>query len=124
MTEFDPGMTRRRSHVADALDGIEGEMRRLQIWSPVAPDASALSSELPFCYDTLSLAQWLQWVFLPRMRRILDAAEPLPAQSSIWPLAQEEFGGLAGDASRLLHLIRRFDLLVSASAADPGLPVT
>ncbi|WP_258876037.1 YqcC family protein, partial [Pseudomonas aeruginosa] len=31
-----------------------------------APEA--LASPEPFCVDTLALEQWLQWIFLPRMK--------------------------------------------------------
>jgi len=88
-------------------------MRRLDLWEHESPSPEALASDQPFCFDTLSFSQWLQWVFLPRVKRILERGGPLPAESGIWPLAEECLRGLEPDATYLLSLIRRFDDLIA-----------
>lgn len=88
-------------------------MRRLDLWEDETPSPEALASHQPFCFDTLSFSQWLQWVFLPRMKRILERGGPLPAESGIFPLAEECLRGLEPDATYLLTLIDRFDDLIA-----------
>lgn len=90
--------------VAGQLLLIEAEMRRLDLWSAQPPSAEALASTEPFCVDTLTLPQWLQFVFLPRMRALIEGGRPLPRQCGIAPFAEEYFRGddRAGELIRLL----------------------
>ena len=78
-------MDERLPALADQLLHIERELRLLGWWSAQAPSAEALASQEPFCVDTLSFAQWLQWIFLPRMKLIIESDAVLPARSSIRP---------------------------------------
>ncbi len=100
------------ARAADLVLRIELELRRLERWEATPPSDEALQSDAPFCCDRLSLEQWLQWIFLPRMYRIIEAGAPLPARSGIHAYAEES--PLAGDgaAAALLELIRRFDRLI------------
>jgi uncharacterized protein YqcC (DUF446 family) len=100
--------------ISELLTGIEREMRNLQLWSDDSPAPAAMASRMPFCYDTMQFAQWLQWVLLPRMRIILEERGALPESSDIWPLAEHEFEQLEQDTSQLLSLIRSFDELICA----------
>jgi uncharacterized protein YqcC (DUF446 family) len=95
------------------LADIEGEMRARRMWSDEPPAPAAMASRMPFCYDTLPLAAWLQWVLLPRLRLVIERDDPLPLASDIWPLAQHEFQKLGRDAGKLLQLIRQLDELIS-----------
>lgn len=99
--------------VSETVRAIESEIRRLQLWASEPPTPEAMSSRMPFCYDTLSFAQWLQWVLLPRMCIVLEQRQPLPTASDIWPLAEEAFAGLEQDTTQLLQLIRSFDKLIN-----------
>jgi uncharacterized protein YqcC (DUF446 family) len=67
---------------------------------------------VPFCMDTLSFEQWLQWVFLPRMKRILEQRRPLPRKSGILSYAQEYLDKNDPATDTLLCQIRRFDELI------------
>jgi len=94
-------------------------MRRLGLWTREPPRPEALASRQPFCYDTLAFEQWLQWVFIPRMKRILEQGLELPQDSDIRPLAEEVFSRYSADTSALLGLIRAFDeLIVSRSLSE------
>ena len=84
------------AEVADQLLQLEAEMRRLQLWESEAPSPEALASREPFCVDTLSLPQWLQFVFLPRMSQLIELEQPLPGRSGIAPLAEEFFKNSSG----------------------------
>lgn len=87
-------------------------MRRLRLWKDTAPTPRAMRSVEPFCYDTMGFDEWLQWVFLPRMRAILENGSGLPEESLISPLAEEFCQSHTGDTSVLLELIEQFDRLI------------
>ncbi len=96
------------------MQALEDEMRRLDLWESYPPPAEALDSVVPFCYDTLEFTQWLQWVFVPRTRAIMDRGMPLPAKSDISPLAEMTFAEMEDvDTDALLALIGEFDRLIN-----------
>ncbi len=103
----------RRRHIADLLLAIEAEMRRIDLWENTAPDPQALASAAPFCYDTLQFQQWLQWVFLARMRALLDTGAALPGACDIQPLAEHSFAELPQDTARLVALCGEIDRAIS-----------
>ena len=105
--------TQQRQRAADIVIGIEAEMRRLRMWKDTAPSPRAMRSVEPFCYDTMSFDEWLQWVFLPRMKAILENGA-LPDESNIWPLADEFCRSHGGDTAVLLDLIQQFDDMIEA----------
>lgn len=90
--------------VAEQLLLIEAEMRRLDLWAATAPSPEALASTEPFCVDTLSLPEWLQFVFLPRMRQLIEGEMPLPRQCGIAPMAEEYFRGETPATELIKHL--------------------
>lgn len=99
--------------IADLLLAIEAEMRRIGLWEEISPSPAALASTMPFCYDTLQFAQWLQWVFLARMRALLQAGAALPAACDIQPLAEHSFAELPQDTAHLLTLLGEIDRAIS-----------
>ncbi len=100
------------------VDGIEGELRRTGLWERQRPPTAALASGQPFCYDSLVFPQWLQWVFVPRIRGVLNGLEPLPVDSCIEPYAAECLDSLGGDGDQLLFLLRSFDELISMQSVS------
>lgn len=105
------------SDLVKALLGeLETELKQQQIWAAAPPDAAALASTLPFCYDTMPLENWLQFIFLPRMQALLDAQLSLPAKISVLPMAEQAFSHLGSQAAPLLHIIKRIDDTLSGAA--------
>ncbi|BBM00322.1 YqcC family protein [Microbulbifer sp. GL-2] len=96
------------SEVADQLLQLEGELRRLELWQGEAPPAEALASTEPFCVDTLTLPQWLQFIFLPRMQMMIEQEVPLPRECGIAPIAEEFFKGRGG-AAELVAILEAID---------------
>lgn len=88
-------------------------MRRIALWESTPPAPEALQSLTPFCHDTLQLEQWLQWVFLPKMKCVVEGLEECPSSSDIAPLAEYRFSQLKHPTALLLQLIERFDRLIS-----------
>ena len=99
--------------LAQLLDALQTELDRLHLWETMPPSARALQSSLPFCCDTLRFSQWLQWVFMPRTRALLDAGGAFPFMSAICPMAEEALAGCDWDAGRLLHLLGAIDQAIN-----------
>ena len=102
-----------RTQVAEVLIDIEAELRRLDQWDKIPPSTEALASSQPFCVDTLTLPQWLQFIFLPTMYRMLEENEPLPQRCGIAPMAEEFFRGSGLAIGGLVDALLRIDDLLS-----------
>jgi uncharacterized protein YqcC (DUF446 family) len=98
------------------VDGLESELRRMQLWDTEPPSERRLASSQPFCIDTLAFPQWLQWLLIPRMRSVLAGERPMPTHSAIYPLAEDCFEHIE-DHGTLLTLIERFDQLIREDVA-------
>ncbi len=94
---------------------IERELRTLGWWQAQPPSDQALSSQQPFCVDTLAFEQWLQWIFLPRMKQLIEAGAALPGVCGIQPMAEQVYGGEAAKARVLIKLLGEFDQLLSGA---------
>lgn len=108
-----------RVAVAALLIDIEAELRQLDLWERQPPPAQAMASDQPFCFDTLTFPQWLQFVFLPTLYGLLDAGQPLPEKCGIAPMAQEYFRGSGLATGGLEQALRRIDALLSAGVRAP-----
>lgn len=71
-----------------ALDELVASMQRNQLWASSAPDAKALASTQPFCVDTLTLEQWLQFVMVPTFMAMMANKQALPETCDIYPMAE------------------------------------
>jgi len=101
--------------LADQLLQIERELRLLGWWSAQSPSVEALASQEPFCVDTLSFAQWLQWIFLPRMKLIIESDGALPVRSGIRPMAEVVYQGDLDPVLPLLATLAEFDRLIESA---------
>jgi len=101
-----------RQAIEAVLDQVEQTLRDLDLWEHDRPPPERLASRQPFAFDTLQCHQWLQWQFIPRMRRILRNGAELPAQSAILPYAEECFRAHAADAAELLFTLQLVDELI------------
>lgn len=110
-------MDGRFPEIAEHLLLIERELRLLGLWDEVSPSPEALSSQEPFSVDTLDFEQWLQWIFLPRMKLILEQDLPLPNASGIQEMAEMVFASRAmqGRDQPLQVLLKEFDQLIIAT---------
>lgn len=102
--------------VRQALLDIEQTLRASEFWQSAPPDAAAFSSKEPFCLDTMSAEQWLQWVLLPRMHAMLDGGAPLPRQLAIAPYFEEALTGEADAIVPILARLRALDALFPPAA--------
>ncbi len=96
------------------LHELEAEMRRQRLWSNMPPSPEAMASRMPFMYDTLKAYEWLQWVFIPRTRALIDARGRLPGNCNIHPLAEHHLAARKDiDSVRLLELVLAIDNLMN-----------
>ncbi|MEO0615100.1 MAG: YqcC family protein [Pseudomonadota bacterium] len=108
-----------RDALRSITESIEHELRRLEIWDDEAPSANALQSQEPFCFDTLGFAQWMQWVFLPRVQEVVEHERDMPAQSDVHTYAEEVLKNTDYESDQLLFLIKTFDEIV-VNGSDPA----
>ncbi len=106
--------------LADLILNIEAEMRRISLWEIQRPSEEALASLAPFCHDTLAFHQWLQWVFLTKMKVVLETEEDFPTSSDITPLAEYSFARLPHHTDRLLERLQEFDAFINRQGQHLG----
>jgi len=88
---------------------IESEMRSIGFWQTAPLRPEQLRFKQAFAMDTMTFAQWLQFIFLPRVREAI-ASNEFPSSSSVGAQAVREFDGTP-DADRLVTLLSEFDAL-------------
>ncbi|TWI50894.1 uncharacterized protein YqcC (DUF446 family) [Pseudomonas duriflava] len=98
--------------LADQLLLIERELRVLGWWEHESPSPADLASQQPFCVDTLTFSQWLQWIFLPRMKVIIETDCGLPERSGIKPMAEVAYQSNLSTVTALLNALGEFDRLI------------
>ena len=98
--------------LADIILELEAALRENVLWEVLPPSAEELSSQQPFCFDTLRFTQWLQFVFIERLKGIIESNGALPGRSGIVPIAEENFKGVSYDARRIIGALARFDSLI------------
>ena len=105
-------MEARVALLAEQLLLIERELRVQGWWDEVSPSAEALSSVEPFAVDTLDFHQWLQWIFLVRMKQILEQDLPLPNASGILEMAEMVYADRPQESLGLRNALKKFDQLI------------
>lgn len=101
------------------LEKISAEMLVQGLWQrqPIAPEA--LNSQMPFCTDTMTFEQWLQFVLVAKLQQMLEQNMPLPQVSGIAPMAEECFKQKPG-LGILIKLIEQLDQLLGAAPTEPN----
>lgn len=78
-----------KTKVKQLLNDLQIAMHTHQLWESVPPSPEALANEQPFCIESLSPTQWLQWVFIPRMHAIIEQGTELPRNFLITAYLEE-----------------------------------
>jgi uncharacterized protein YqcC (DUF446 family) len=91
---------------------IEEEMKNIELWQLGSPTEQAFESIEPFCIDTMSAHEWLQWVLIPRLSSMIENNMPLPHAFSIAPYYEEAFkDDESRDFTDLLNHLRELDAM-------------
>jgi len=96
------------------LTELTQQLKTQGLWQADKPEASKLTSTVPFCCDTLAFEQWLQFVFISKLHSMLMTGMALPADIAIKPMAEESFKHLGEASSSLIQIIANIDQLLSA----------
>jgi uncharacterized protein YqcC (DUF446 family) len=99
----------RSSSLAILLNRLEKSLSDRSLWDVQRPSEKALSSTEPFCVDTLTLPQWLQFIFIPRLRSLIAEGQALPERCEVLPMAEEYFKVLTLDSAPVLKAISLID---------------
>lgn len=103
-------MADRYVQVASLLIDLECELRQLSMWRSEPPAAEAFASTEPFSIDTMSLAEWLQFVFMVRMSLLVEQRASLPGPCAITPYAEQD--PELQKASKLLAVLAKLDAVL------------
>ena len=96
------------------LAQLSQELKALTLWQSCRPSLKQMASTAPFHYDTLTLEQWLQFVFIRRMAVLIELGADLPASCAIAPMAEESFRGMKlANEKALLNVILHMDQLLT-----------
>ncbi|MGM0858569.1 MAG: YqcC family protein [Pseudomonadota bacterium] len=99
-----------------ALLELEATLKAANLWRMPTPEASAFTSQQPFCIDTMSLLQWLRFVFIARLYALADAGGSLPAKCDVAPAIAEHLkqeNVRASDHLLVVRAVERIDELVT-----------
>lgn len=98
------------------LDALEVELKQQSLWCEDVPSPEQLASQLPFAVDSLAFHQWLQFIYLPRLRDLLAQGARLPSKVAVYPMASEVYKHELVLRSPLLECLARLDEAMSGEA--------
>jgi len=98
----------RYQRAASYADRIERELRSLNAWQSEPLPYSAYESKTAFFADTMTFYQWLQFVLLARVRKIIEERGVFPTESSVGAYAVRELDGIQ-EADGLIQVLCEFD---------------
>jgi uncharacterized protein YqcC (DUF446 family) len=96
------------AQAAAKIADLETEMNRIGYWSAEPLPDSAYDFREAFAMDTMAFGQWLQFIFVPRVKAIVEQHGAFPASSQVGTQAVREFDG-SPQAARLVSLLCEFD---------------
>lgn len=102
----------KRRRLGELADDVEAEMRRLGWWQDDPPSEETVLVGGAFGQQTVGFTQWLQVVFVKRLRQAASGEIPIPSSSSVSTMAVREFDGYPEDLDRLMDLLHEVDRLV------------
>jgi len=91
---------------------IEAALREAGMWQEQPLPAEAYEFRQAFAMDTMAFSQWLQFIFLERIRSIIAERGNFPAKSQVAAQAVREFDGVI-EASGLCSVLSEFDYWIN-----------
>jgi uncharacterized protein YqcC (DUF446 family) len=100
-----------RERIGANIAEIENEMKRIGYWQsdPLRPEQYEFRSA--FAMDTMAFSQWLQFIFIPRVKNMLETGEKFPPDSQNGAQAVREFDG-DDRAQGIVTLLSDFDEII------------
>ena len=119
--------------IENKINEVEAEMKRIGLWQAEPLPESAYDIKEAFGADTMTLAQWIQFILIPEVRRKIASNIPLPELSQVGTYAAQQYlffrptdndpsvfeteGSIDRKESKLVHLLQEFDALINKSVA-------
>lgn len=75
----------KNQQILNSLFELEKALKDCNLWQQTPPSVEKLQSEIPFCADCLTIYEWLQWLFIPKIKELLNTKSNLPHQLKILP---------------------------------------
>lgn len=94
------------------LDVLAEQLQAVQLWSSVEPSHEALSSQAPFACDSMPFEMWLQFIFIPKMKQLIEKRLPLPTSMAITPMAEQVWSDMAR-YQNVIRVIQQLDDLLN-----------
>ena len=92
-------------------DEVEIELRKLGWWSNEPLPKESLACKEAFCADSMHFGAWIQFILIPKVRKIVSEKGDFPKQSQVSTYAIREFDG-QHEVSDLIHLLCVFDGII------------
>ena len=96
--------------VERGIGEVEDRMKAIGWWREEPLPPAMYDFKQAFAMDTMPYAYWLQFIFIPRVRSIIETRGEFPPSSSVGTQAIREFDGL-DEASGLVNSLCEFDAL-------------
>ncbi|WNC71009.1 YqcC family protein [Thalassotalea psychrophila] len=113
-------MTSKSAQLEIFLQTLTMQLKHVELWQVAKPSPQALSSTQPFCLNTLTFEQWLQFVFIEKLHTMIISNLPLPTQISVSPMGEEAFKNLGKDATDIINTLADIDELLSGEKGQPN----
>ncbi|KGJ96246.1 YqcC-like domain containing protein [Colwellia psychrerythraea] len=99
--------------IVTLLEELANELKSLDLWQTQIPTTTELASSAPFCCDTLTFEQWLQFIFIPKIMQMIKLRQPLPTKIGLSPMAEQVYKHLVDNTKPLLNVIHKIDQVMT-----------
>lgn len=102
--------------IKQALANLANELDTIGLWTKQPPTLAQLSSQEPFCVDTMPFEQWLQWLFIPKLEQLVSAEHfhGMAHHSDIHTMATYVFKDYTQDTKKSCEIIKDIDALLNS----------
>ena len=97
---------------------LEVRLQQTGHWQVSRPEPEAFESQEPFCIDSMSLQQWLRYLFIPRMQALVDAQASLPRTCALTP--QVEMQLTSQSQLSIIEVTQAIDELLTEGKTPPA----
>ena len=100
--------------LVEKIEEIEAEMKKIGFWSVDQVHIDPKECKEAFCGDKIPFEQWLQFVFIPAVKKSVLTGE-LPQESMVGVKATREYDYMTAtpQALGLVTLLNEFDGLIN-----------
>ncbi len=101
--------------IQQQLIALETQLRHAELWGDIPPDDKAIHSREPFCVDTMPIEQWLQWVFIPKIKQMTASPDfqGFPHRSDIHTMVDYIFMTYHQKTDDITATVKKIDALLN-----------